>query len=651
MRKYEVKPGDSLWKIAKRESTTVDVLAHLNGLRGRQIHSLHVGQQLSLPDSRGGAPDSLLTLLFRGLDFSLFTPKKLKVEHDGKSFTHELKKGHALPLVVHDHSLGLKIWIEDLEKKMIKAWECALLPTGKWNLSINSRRVKVAGNLMPKKGEAKHTSKSAANETVSKAQQADGNTSQQQTRIDGGQPVHVVATIYTESNLRLLPANERYRAMIIAAGQKYNLTPQSIAALIDAEAARGKDGGWREDSNESSPDKAQGLAQFFRAAWTDVFNMQTSLLCQDCKTMSKEQWMKKRLEAKYAIDGAAAYACLNLRNFASATGFDVEGLAPEDKAKVAYLVHHEGLMGARKLVQGLPEPYTNEKALARLQTQLGPSADASRYAKQYKDNIEAYKGWLFDYIDKKINVQHFLVQDPQHFASPPRSIGDVLANLSGQAAPGTPQPRERDDPSSSSPTATKGTPSSSTDVDGAVWFDPLDVCTIRTAHLASKRSAEFGMTRNGGKKEHQGLDLAAEPGTTVRAVANGTVHAAPMPKSGADYGNTLVLEVGINDLPPKQAALFRRDNPKEHTIGFFYAHLSEYEHEIQRDSEGNVIPITVKAGDVIARTGCTGNAKGMTSIPLGAHLHFEVRQKALLRCKHLDNRVDPLPYIVNCTNP
>ncbi|WP_350029038.1 LysM peptidoglycan-binding domain-containing protein [Caballeronia sp. GAFFF1] len=47
MRKYEVKPGDSLWKIAKRESTTVDVLAHLNGLRGRQIHSLHVGQQLN----------------------------------------------------------------------------------------------------------------------------------------------------------------------------------------------------------------------------------------------------------------------------------------------------------------------------------------------------------------------------------------------------------------------------------------------------------------------------------------------------------------------------------------------------------------------------------------------------------------------------
>ncbi|WP_250471227.1 M23 family metallopeptidase [Caballeronia sp. GAFFF1] len=547
----------------------------------------------------------------------------------------------------------MKIWIEDLEKKMIKAWECDLLPTGRWNLSIDSRRVKVAGNLMPKNGEAKHTSKSAAKETVSKAQQADGNTSQQQTRIDGGQPVHVVATIYTESNLRLLPANEKYRALIIAAGQKYSLTPQSIAALIDAEAARSKDGGWREDSNESSPDKAQGLAQFFRAAWTDVFNMQISLLCQDCKTMGKEQWMKKRLEAKYAIDGAAAYACLNLRNFASATGFDVEGLAPEDKAKIAYLVHHEGLTGARRLVQGFPEPYTNEKALARLELQMGASGDASRYVEQYRGNsVEAYKGWLFDYIDKKINVQHFTVQGAENLTKAARNTADIVASLSGQAASPPPQPRKKD-PSlqTSVPPTTRNPGPSSTDADASLWFDPLEICTIRTAHLASKRSAEFGWTRDNEKRAHKGLDLAAEPGTPVRAVANGIVHFGPMPKSGADYGNTLVLVVGINDLPPDHAELFRRDNPDQQTIGFFYAHLSEYEHEVQFASNGEPISIKVNAGDVIAKTGCTGNAKGMTSIPLGAHLHFEVRQIALLHCKGLTNRVNPLPYIVNCTNP
>lgn len=653
MRTYEVKRGDSLWKIAKRESTTVDVLAHLNGLRGRQIHALNVGHQLILPEAGGGAPDSLLTLLFRGLDFSIFTPMKIKVEHDGKSFTHRLRNGHALPLTIHDHSLGLKVWVEGLEKKMIKTWECPVLPTGRWKLSIHSRKVKVAGNLMPRKGEAKHSTGTAAKETADKTQRANGDTSQQQTRIEDGKPVHVVATIYTESNLRLLPANEKYRAMITAAAQKYNLTPQSIAALIDAEAAhRREDGGWREDSNEGSPSKAQGLAQFFRPAWKDVFNMPTSLLCQDCKAISEEQWMKKRLEAKYAIDGAGAYAFLNLNNFAHATGFDVEGLAPEDKAKLAYLVHHEGLAGVRKLLQGYPKPYTGEEAFSRLKAQLSSSIDASRYAKQYPNNIDAYKGWLFNYIDKKINVQNFVVQDSENFANQSRSMGDIVASLSGQAAPATPKPRAEDaPPNNSPPPATNNTEPKPSIVGDATWFDPLDVCTIRTAHLASKRSAEFGMTRDNGQRAHQGLDLAAEPGRPVRAVANGTVHAAPMVNSGVDYGNTLVLEVGINDLPPKQGELFRLDNPSQQTIGFFYAHLSEYEHDVERDSEGKVIPIKVNAGDVIAKTGCTGNAKGMTSIPLGAHLHFEVRKKALLHCTGLANRVDPLPYIVNCTNP
>ncbi|WP_442955554.1 M23 family metallopeptidase [Paraburkholderia sp. MPAMCS5] len=68
------------------------------------------------------------------------------------------------------------------------------------------------------------------------------------------------------------------------------------------------------------------------------------------------------------------------------------------------------------------------------------------------------------------------------------------------------------------------------------------------------------------------------------------------------------------------------------------------------DSKGNVLPVTVHAGDVIGKTGSTGNAKSMSHIPPGAHLHFEVRQDATMKCTGLANRVDPLPFIVNCTN-
>ena len=49
--------------------------------------------------------------------------------------------------------------------------------------------------------------------------------------------------------------------------------------------------------------------------------------------------------------------------------------------------------------------------------------------------------------------------------------------------------------------------------------------------------------------------------------------------------------------------------------------------------------------------GLFGNANEMTTIALGAHLHFEVRKDALKKCGGLDNRVDPLLFIQNCTNP
>lgn len=224
-------------------------------------------------------------------------------------------------------------------------------------------------------------------------------------------------------------------------------------------------------------------------------------------------------------------------------------------------------------------------------------------------------------------------------------MAEIVASLSGQASPPHPQPRQ-----TSAPAVNSSPASPASSGGGTTWVDPLEICTIRTAHLKNKRSAEFGWTRNNGTKEHQGLDLAAEPGTPIRAVANGRIYMAKAPNAGYAYGNTLVLEVGLNDLPSQQAALFRRDNPGRESIGFFYAHLSEFQYPITHDSKGKVLPATVHAGDIIGKTGCTGNAKGMDSIPLGAHLHFEVRQNALKRSAHLDNRVDPLPYIVNCTN-
>jgi membrane-bound lytic murein transglycosylase D len=47
---YVVKPGDTLWGIAARFSTTVDRIKRLNGMSGRRARGLQAGQRLSVPE-------------------------------------------------------------------------------------------------------------------------------------------------------------------------------------------------------------------------------------------------------------------------------------------------------------------------------------------------------------------------------------------------------------------------------------------------------------------------------------------------------------------------------------------------------------------------------------------------------------------------
>lgn len=555
---HTVEEGDTLWKIGRKYGVTVAEIGRVNGLRGRRLHFINVGQKIKIPGADTRLPDTALKVQVRGLDGNKITPPKIKVEHDGTMAEHTLGDDGWLSLNIMDHATGLKIWIEDLRREFVQVLNRPILPLGRWEVGIDSRQVALEGGLAPEKGDADTTKSDLKEKTTHNARQNNGGTVRALIRAEAGLPVHAVATIYVEANLRLLPGNEAYRQYIVSAAQKHGLTPQSLAALIDAEAAKVR-GVWQERSNSGNPRLAQGLAQFFEPAWTDVFNSKQSLLNADCQRISRQAMLAKRLEAKYAIDAAAVYANLNMKTFARLSGYDVSSLPPEDKAKMAYILHHEGVGGSLRLVGKSQAPWSNADAHALLVAQFKDEDKASEYiARHGRDAKRACRAWLYGYTDSKINVNHFLVQDQERFAKDPRETAEIMRALRSNApappaprsaAPPNPRPATPPTPCPTTSPAPRTVPNliaTSNSSNGGIWHDPLDSCRLRSAGLASVRGAKFGMVRQGGTRAHQGIDLIAVPGTPLYAVADGTVHLAPAPNSSYPYGNIIKASSGVS---------------------------------------------------------------------------------------------------------
>jgi murein DD-endopeptidase MepM/ murein hydrolase activator NlpD len=121
-----------------------------------------------------------------------------------------------------------------------------------------------------------------------------------------------------------------------------------------------------------------------------------------------------------------------------------------------------------------------------------------------------------------------------------------------------------------------------------------------------------GADRDGGRREHRGVDVDAAVGEPVRAIADGVVQFA-----GADMPGTLAAR----ELSPRQ---LRRWRYRTMGPGGFFVRImhdggvrSGYFHLHTYNVEAGQV---VKAGDVIGTVGLTG-VKASAS-----HLHFEVHQ-------------------------
>lgn len=166
------------------------------------------------------------------------------------------------------------------------------------------------------------------------------------------------------------------------------------------------------------------------------------------------------------------------------------------------------------------------------------------------------------------------------------------------------------------PTVQKPSTSNYDPLPGGFKFQPLKhgFNVLRTAKLASVRSAGFGMVRNGGTRAHQGVDLAVPNNYRCYAVDDGIVTFVKTTDDNG-YGRMLIIKL-------------------DRGLYVAYAHLKDI-----LVKEGQ----RVKAGDPVALTGSSGNARTMRNMAEGSHLHFEVRTSQHPG-KGLTGRLDPLKF-------
>lgn len=671
---YAVKRGDTLWGISRKTGVEINSLARLNNLHGKTVHRLQIGQLIKLP-ATSGQHDTELTLQILDIKFAPIKNAHLKLEYDGK--TQEIKAdadGLVSGVLIDDHTKGLKVHFRGIDGTFSLIAAHATLPLGRKKLTLTSRTMVVKGKYVVKPGAQWQAKKvisaqiRAANKEVHikpqgplpKPPQPGGEPKPfvKETRVEGGTPLHAAAAIFSEANLLLSPANEKYRKLIITSAERYGFTPQALTALIDAEAGKTKDG-WNPDSVNKDTNAA-GLTQFLRETWLEMVAEPRSLMNQRLqhehkigriagKRDSRGAYCLYRVRAKnssskeeklddtlihlvlswrfipeYSIDTAALYGKTNLEKLAK-RGINIASLAPEDLAKVMYLAHHEGLGGAATVMKGKLDART---ASDNLPTQIGES-DAAKLIKRFDNKPEqAYTYWLYELlVDKKINVAHFMVKAE---GVKPRTMAEIAATLGG---PAPSRPAAKAPPKPPELPAQAGA--------AEAWRDPLDHCELRTAKLLSKKGAMFGMTRidkdTKKPRAHQGIDLVAILGTPIYAVANAkVVHVNHKAVVNENYGKTITLEVDVKDLPPKQRELVLKQYPEQEMVYFYYAHLTD----IYVTKSKKLIAM----GTELGTTGHTGNAHGMNTIARGAHLHFEVRLKDNPGPK-LTNRLDPVPFI------
>jgi len=314
------------------------------------------------------------------------------------------------------------------------------------------------------------------------------------TLSNAGQPVTVVVGPECPNKDKLrLGRNNVYRTAIVEAAKRLGLIPQALCALMDCEAGKvtehipklGADGKQLKDKKGkllSTPIRelwnanagnaqsgAAGLTQFLASTWLahvlipgryiHTQSVANGWVRKDTDTHGRSKWVfvladgnttttpyarrstdenvKKclamRMDPTWSINAAADYGNANLK-LLERKGFKLAELNDMDKAKLMYLMHHEGegsgplfisntLATGRGGIEGLRHTFA---------MQLGGNgvAKAAELISEADEDVEvAYRLWLATFIDN-----NFKQADKYFCSAPIRAItlNDLLENIGGE---------------------------------------------------------------------------------------------------------------------------------------------------------------------------------------------------------------------------